>query len=344
MDRALDIATGRITSAGEAIRQRYRYRCTNEDCRAFLVPCLGEYRRYFRHEEGSPWCFEMADTGDGEGTSPVDRVRRVLRLVPGRGGWKVVPSQLNVVTLSGALNRGPDGQHVYRTETVPIGKHLLFMDPLYGGMLMAESFPIYPGETYYHLSYPGRPGLPEELRDVALPPNMEAVIEGTWLTEVQLPKKWDSEHMLWAVASGFRPATTRRLRWPEEDPIEREYMSKGSAFSAILSAPEITGHYLSLFIGSPVEAGWSVSTKVENLFSPHEVCVVEVIGLFLRGPQAEVFVRAESDLNISGSWLEGWKPCGDGKANRQSGGKQRAFVIHVTPKFLIHGHIVVTDS
>lgn len=335
MEHALDIATNRMTSATEAIRQRFRYRCPNDDCRAFVLPCLGQYLRYFRHEDGSPWCREMVDAR-GQGTSPDDRVGRVRRLVLGNGGWRVIPSQLNVVSLSCALTRGAEEQHVYFTETLPLTKQLFFMDPNYGGMLLAESFPIYPGETYYHLSCPGRPDLPDELREVALPPNIEAVVDGTWLTEVNLPKKWDTDHMIWAVANGLKPATAPRLHSPDEL-ILGESMSKGSSFSAILSAPEFSGHYLSLFIGSPIEAGWSVSTKVENLFSPNEVCVVEVIGLFPRGPQAEVFVRAESDLSISGKWLgEGWK--------RHSEGKQRAFVIHVTPKFLIHGHIVVTDS
>jgi hypothetical protein len=335
VDQALDIATNRITSAAEAIRQRYRYRCPNDDCRAFVLPCLGRYRRYFRHEEGARWCPQMVD-GSGEGESPDDRVGRVRRLVPGNGGWTVVPSQLNVVTLSCALTHGPDEQHVFRTERVPIPKHLLFMDPDYGGMLLAESFPIYPGETHYHLSHPGRPGLPSELGEAALPPNIEAVVDGTWLTEVQLPKKWDTEHTLWAVANGFNPATKPRLHVPDELLLGGK-MSKGSSFSAIFSDPEITGHYLSLFIGAPVEAGWSVSAELKNAFSRNEMHVIEVIGLFLRGPSGEVYVRAESDLGISGQWLSsGWEA--------HSEGKQRAFVIHVTPKFLIHGHIVVTDS
>lgn len=249
MDRARDIATNEETNAAEALRQRFRYRCGR--CEAFVAPCIGKKRRYFRHEQGATWCDEMADE-KFEGVGGESAFTRPLRrlLLDDNDDWSLQDMKLNVISLSCEVAGSKKERHLHDVATMTQTKASFFVQPGFGGMQLADGGHFHSNEPCFFLKEPRSPELPDELRKVSR--QHGAVKDGMTLYRLSPLDEWEGDPTgEWLESIGLKPLMRSRHRWQLEDDFERIQMHSGRSLSALLSSLSLRGQHLSLFLASP---------------------------------------------------------------------------------------------
>jgi hypothetical protein len=274
----------------------------------------------------------MADE-TSEGSPGDDRPSLLCRLVfDDNDDWRLDIAKLNVLSLACDLQGTDIGRHPHDVTAFTHAKEPLFVQPGFGGMQLADASPIYPGEPYFLLTPPGREEPPVALRGTAIRQGSEK--GGVTLYRGSLPKAWTPDLEAWATSAGLKVSRAARLRWQAESDLNQPEDFTSVNFSALLSSPETRLHHVSLFMGSPVEASWSVLTWIDPDSFRDAQRFIDVVCRYERRPRGELYVRVESDLDLGGDWLER-----DWTVTRTE--RRRAFIIHVGYGFAIHAQIVL---
>lgn len=305
VDRALDMHSREITFAANAIRAPFRYRCRT--CNQSVMPCLGKLRQYFRHEDGAPSCPEMSEE-PGVGDAADARAGRMFRLLLDADGktFSLKSADLHVGVLSADFGIRRVGWQDRKASSLVAPGVMVFTNTAFGGMQLADSTELYPGERYFIVYPTMMKDFPDVLRRAGAV--QESAFE-SWVYEgrlyndlfrLPLPKVWNPAVRDWFASIGLKPAAKPREVLRAEEDLPRA--AEGVSLNALLSAPEAEGTYFSLFMGSATSARWTLASRVETaLRRPKRIIEIQI--RYPTTPEGEFYLRAESNAKVESEWI-----------------------------------------
>jgi hypothetical protein len=249
--------------------------------------------------------------------------------------WRLERTTRQVVPLLCPLNEREVEVYPHVVEAIAPAGVQLFAQPLYGGMQVGETGVVYPDGVYFFLR-PDDEDLPAALRPYARREGAPKP-EGT-LYRFRFPARWTPQLRSWVESVGFLASESPRFAWQLESDLRAPEVFSGNALGALVSAPEVKGHHVSVRIVSPTDATWEVKGWYEKNASRRGIFVT----CRYRYPiGVELHIRVESDLRVQGVWEHGTWTDPAINASQERLRSFRVDVDDVEGGITIRGHVVV---